>query len=593
MVKTGLNKHTASTNMATAKTAGIFIVQVLFLFTLFSGAIAQAANITVSTSRNPVALDDSFHLVYEADSNVDDDPDFSPVYEYFDVLSSSQSTNMRSINGNWSLQKTWDLTVIAKDVGKFTIAPVKFGKDISPAIQVTVSNSSSPNSVTPDGQSSIPAKIFLESSVDKKSGWVQSQFIYTIRLLRTVSIANASITEPVSSDADAIIKLINEDNYQTTRNGIRYDVFERSYAIFPQKSGSLKIEPVTFEGRVNAQQPRTIFDQFRMSGQTKRLRSKQIELNVKAAPENINLQNWLPASDVQLVEEWSADIQNLTAGEPVTRTIMIAAEGLTGVQLPDLPFDDITGLKQYADKAIVEDKQIDAGITGYKQVKVALIPAGAGSYTLPEIKLPWWNTRTGKEEIAILPQVTLTVTGVANTPAPVVQSITPQPPQVAQPAEKPVAAVSEAVPGEAYWKWLTLFFAIAWLLTLLALFNKSRSQQKLAKNHINKSHPPVKTEAARVIKQAQNNNAEKTRQALIDWARASYNNPDITNLSQIADTCSSALQQEIRQLNESLYSMDRQSWQGKTFIQAFKDEQRNKTNKSVDNSPVLKPLYNK
>ena len=222
----------------------------LFLSALISTTV-QAADITVSTSRNPVTLDDSFHLIYKVNSgffggDVDDDPDFSPIDKDFDILSSSQSMNSSYINGTWKKTRVWQLTVIAKDIGKFTIPPINFGKDISPAIQITIINSTSPNSVSPKGQATIPAKIFLESSIENKNGWVQSQFIYTVRLLRTVSIASASISEPVTSDPDAIIKKLSEDNYQTTRSGIRYDVFERSYAIFPQKSGQLKINPVTF-----------------------------------------------------------------------------------------------------------------------------------------------------------------------------------------------------------------------------------------------------------------------------------------------------------------------------------------------------------
>ena len=364
----------------------------VFISSLFISNVVQAANITVTTSRNLVTLDDSFYLTYKVNSgffggDVDDDPDFSPLDKNFDILSSSQSVNSSYINGTWKKTRVWQLTLIAKEVGKFTVPPINFGKDISPAIQITITNSTSPNSVSPEGQATIPAKIFLESSIDNKTGWVQSQFIYTIRLLRTVSIASASLTEPVSNDPDAIIKKLSEDNYQTTRNGIRYEVIERRYAIFPQKSGQLKINPVTFEGRVNPTQPRTIFDQFRMSGQLKRLRSKAVTTTVKAAPATINLQDWLPAGELQLIEEWSDDIQNIKTGDPVTRTITIAALGLTAVQLPDLSFEEIDGLKQYPDKPVVEDRPEKSGITGLKQIKVALIPTAAGTYTLPEIKL--------------------------------------------------------------------------------------------------------------------------------------------------------------------------------------------------------------
>ena len=572
------------------------ILRTLLLFSLFASAAAQAANITVTTSRNPVALDDSFHLIYEADSSVDDDPDFSPIYKDFDVLNSSQSTNMRSINGNWSMKKTWDLAVIAKTVGKFTIPPIAFGKDTSPAIQVTVTNSSSPNSVSPDGQSTIPAKIFLESSIDKKTGWVQSQIIYTVRLLRTVSIASASITDPVTNDPDAIIHKIAEDNYQTTRNGIRYEVFERRYAIYPQKSGQLKINPVMFEGRVNAQQPMTIFDQFRMSGQLKRLRSKAISATIKAAPGSINLQDWLPASEVQLLEEWSDDIQNIKTGDPITRTITIAAEGLTAVQLPDLKFEEIDGLKLYPDKAITEDRPSSSGITGLKQIKVAIIPTAAGSYTLPEIELQWWNTKTNSSERAIIPEKVLTTTGsattsnIVTTPALIQTQSTDQEPAVI--GEQPPAPLTAMAAADPMWKYIALAFALAWLITLLLLFRRTRGSG--TSDLPAKTSPaklPVKPAIAAVQKHAANNDAVHTREALIEWARAAYQYEHINNLSQISERCSPQLGQSIRQLNESLYSKDHLGWSGKDLLSQFKQEQVLLGKHRNKHSSTLKPLY--
>ena len=575
--------------------------QALLLLTALAcltfNAAALAANITVSTSRNPVALDDSFHLIYEADSSVDDDPDFSPIYKNFDVLSSSQSTNMRSVNGDWSLKKTWDLAVIAKDIGTFTIPPIRFGKDLSPAIQIKISNSSSPNSLAPkgQGQATVPASIFLESSVDTKTAWVQSQFIYTIRLLRTVSIANASLSEPVTSDPDAIIEKVSEDNYQTTRNGIQYEVFERRYAIFPQKSGALKIDPLTFEGRVNATQPRTIFDQFRMSGQLKRLRSKAVEIQVKANPASINLQDWFPASNFQLIEEWSEDIQNLKVGEPVTRTITIAAEGLTGVQLPDLKFDDIDGLKQYPDNSVIENRPGSEGITGLKQIKVALIPASAGTYLLPEIKLPWWNTKTNKEELATIPQAVLTITGQASQttmPAPTPGVSETPVSQAAAPTNNITPApLSPVVTNEPYWRWLALFFAFAWLATLIVFSRRSSADNRQGKKDKQTASMSVKAAIAAVEKSAKKNDANRTNESLIRWARLLYHDDTITNLTQITEHCGRQLAQQIRLLNESMYSSEKHTWRGKGLLLAFNIEQTLKDQKTKAQSSTLKPLY--
>jgi len=581
------------------------LLRMIVLLVLFAGyqQLAEAANITVKTSRNPVALDDSFHLIYEADSSVDD-PDFSPIYQHFDVLSSSQSTNMRSINGNWSLKKSWDLTVIAKQAGSVTLPPIQFGKDISPSIKITVTSSSSPNSTSPDGQASIPAKIFLESTLDKKQGWVQEQFIYTTRLLRTVTIAGASLSDPRVSDQDAIVQLIGEDSYQTTRNGIRYEVYERRYAIFPQNSGKLTISPMRFEGRVNATQPRTIFDQFRMSGQLKRLHSNAVEAEVKPVPGNIPLQDWLPAKNVQLIEEWSDDIQNLTAGEPVTRTVTLSAEGLSGIQLGDLDFPDTDGLKMYPDKAIDEDRISSDGITGSKTFKVAIIPTRAGRYTLPGISLSWWNTDTNKTEQVSIPERRLSVLaapGGQQTPTPV-----PQPPAAVSTPISQQASDSDArqqagdvvVQVDDRWRFASFALAAAWLTTLLLLI---REKFRSSSNH---QKTVTLSQLDREVRKAiRNKDADATRTALIAWAKRFYDDASILNLSHINTHCSTRLAEQIRLLSQALYAdhtADHRAgqgddWHSAALLQAFEDENRNGPAtvdaSGSDHKPALKPLY--
>lgn len=551
-------------------------------------SITYAANITVKSSRNPIALDDSFHLIYEADSNVDGEPNFNPIYQHFDVLSSSQSTNMRSINGSWSLQKTWDLSVIAKDIGVITVPAISFGSDISPSIRITVQNSSSSNSATSNGQSTVPAKIFLESSIDKKQGWVQSQFIYTIRLLRTVSITGASIDKPTLSDPDAIIHQLTEDNYQTSRNGIRYEVFERHYAIYPQKSGKIKINPSRFEGRINSTQSRSLFDQFRMIGQTKRLHSDAITLDVQAAPSTINLQDWLPSSSVSIYQDWSDDIKNIKTGEPITRTITIAAEGLTAIQLPDLSFNDIDNLKQYPDKAVTEDKPDSNGITGLKQFKVALIPAQAGSYTLPRIKLQWWNTKTNKKEYTEIPEVVLTSIGQGNVAQtlPTISITTQQEAKSTEDPEKTVTIVRDE--SQTHWKWLTFIFATAWLITLILLLKKTKANHTVITK---KTSASTKNLSSQIIKHAKQNNSHDVKSALIEWAKVFYHNNSLTNLSQITNLCSEPLKTEIRQLNHILYSDNKENWRGDNLLKAFISEQANSKMKPKKNASTLKPLY--
>jgi hypothetical protein len=600
LLKSSIEKSGVTFSRSSALTVGLLI------YLIFYCTVLQAANITVHSSRNPVAIDDSFHLIYEADGNVDDEPDFSPLSQDFDVLSSSQSTNMRLINGNYSLKKSWDLSVIAKQTGTFTIPSVKFGNDLSPAIQVTVHentatnnlapNSQSPNSSSPNNQGTIPAAIFLENSLDKKETWVQAQLIYTIRLLRNVSVIGGSLTEaPETNDPDAIIHKISEDSYQTTRDNIRYDVFERRYAIFPQKSGTLKIHPMTFEGRINARQSRSLFDQFRMSGQLKRLRSKTLEATVNAAPLSINLQDWLPANDIQLVEEWSDDIQQIKTGEPITRTITIIADGLSGLQLPDLDIEEINNIKQYPDKPVVEDRKSTStkGITGMKQIKIAMIPASAGNYTLPEIKLSWWNTTSNKKETAVIPEKKITVTGSATSTAIPAQPATPSNVPNVSLTEKKLDDFSPQKENNGnLWQWLSLFFAIAWLITLFLFFKKSKPEKAIP-SPINKKTKSAKLLASTVIKHAQNNEAKQTKNTLIQWAKIFFEDDKLNNLTQIAQRCQSELSNEITQLNKILYSPEHASWNGSKLLTAFKRQQAHTKQQLKNETTALKPLYQK
>jgi len=568
----------------------------LVMFTTLSAISSQsfAVNITVKTSHNPVALDDSFHLVYEADSSVDDDPDFSPLEKYFDILNSSQSTNMRLINGQYSLKKSWDLVLIGRDIGNFTVPSISFGKDKSPSIRISITNSVTPNSTLPNGQATIPAKIFLESSIDKKAVRVQEQNIYSVRVLRTVGITGASLSEPKTSDADAIIQRLGEDsNYQTSRNGIRYDVIERRYVIYPQHSGRLTIKPVTFEGRVNATQPRTIFDQFRMSGQLKRLHSPAVHLNVKPKPANIHTRDWLPASQLKLVDDWSEDVNHVKTGEPVTRTVTIVAEGQTGALLPDLSFDDISNLKQYPDKAITTDQTKTNGITGAKQIKIALIPAQPGDYVLPEIKLPWWNTRTHKAEIATLPAITLHVTGAASLPP---QPATPaQTPPLITMNTPPAVTTGATMAENNFWKWLSIALATGWIITLFFIFF-TRGTQKQQAVKTGKAAPSLAPLEKTVLKACKQNQPEAIKNALLAWAQAHWPEEHISNLSRLAQHGTPELKQEIEALNQALYDPAIQhsglpathtKALATAFIQ-FKTEQK-KRKKQGD--PVLEPLY--
>jgi hypothetical protein len=550
-----------------------------------------AANITVRVSHDPVSMDESFHLIYEADSSVDDDPDFSVLTKDFEILSSSQSTNMRMINGNWSLKKSWDLTLISKEAGVFTIPPIPFGKDKSPSLRVTVKPSGSQN-IPDTGTSSSINPLFVDVKTDTKSTWVQSEIIYTVKLFSTLRISRLLADAVETSDPDAIITpLGNGSSYETSINGVRYAVYEMRYAIYPQHSGKLTIKPFQFEGRIADTRSQSLFDQFMLPGKLKRIRSKSTSVNVKARPANIAAAAWLPAEQLTATDEWSEDINQLRTGEPVTRTITLTAIGQTAEQLPDITLADIPDLKQYPDKPILENDIKHDGVTGSRQIKIAIIPTQAGKYIIPEVRIPWFDTRTGKQNVISLPEVAIAATGKANT-------IPVQLPEiVTAPVQQPVITQQKTETGPlevknaGYWPWISLALAIGWIVTTVLYFRgndrKRSSPESIPAPSITPLEKAVENACASGI-------AQNTKDALIAWALVLWPDHSVTSLSEIAQrvkTVAPELSLQVESLNSSLYSPHSQSWDHRALQRAFSKYKPNAGGKQKNEAPVMQPLY--
>ena len=457
------------------------ISALLCIFAIGFASSAQAANITAKLSRNPVLLDESFHLIFEADGNVDD-PDFSALTQNFDILNSSQSTNMRSINGDWSLKKSWDLALISKQAGIFTIPPIPFGSDMSPSLRITVKHSDPQKAPQKPGDPG--ANIYIEVETDVNQAWVQSQIVYTIRLFSNIPVGRPTLSEPETDNPDTIFfKLGEVNNYEAFRNGERFAVSELKFAAFAQHSGELTFKPVLFEGLISSGKPRSLFDSLTQRGTVKRLRSKPVSVKINPIPAKQNINQWLPASQITLVEEWSDDITQLSAGEPVTRTLTLIAKGLTAEQLPEIKFADIKGLKQYPDQASLQNENTSEGVTGTRIMKIALIPGARGEYRLPALNIPWWNTQTGKAETATLPESVLRVSGVAN----ILSNPAPQQAPMTTPSQTQPATAAKLIVKDQQadlWRWLSLALGIGWLLTIIALLrsraNPARPASKVA-----------------------------------------------------------------------------------------------------------------
>ena len=395
-----------------------------------------------------------------------------------------------------------------------------------------------------------------------------------------------------TSDPDAIVtSLGNGSSYETTIKGVRYAVYELRYAIYPQHSGKLTIKPFQFEGRIADTRSQSLFDQFMLPGKLKRIRSRSTTINVKARPANIAPGDWLPAEQFTIADEWSEDINQLRTGEPVTRTITLTAVGQTAEQLPDVTLDDIADLKQYPDKAIVENGIKRDGVTGTRQLKIAMIPTLAGKYIIPEVTIPWWNTRTGKPEMTNLPEVTIEATGIANAVQIQPAEIVTTPVQQAEPAQQEIRTDPLEIRNAGYWPWISLALAIGWIVTTMLYFRSNNQKPSTA---VVKPLPSITPLEKAVENACASGIAENTKDALIAWAHIRWPDHTVSSLSEIAQRVKAEtpeLSAQIESLNSSLYSPHAQGWDQRALQKAFNTYKSNSGRKHKEEAPAMEPLY--
>ncbi len=565
------------------------IISLLFGI-IFLSSNSLAANITVEVDRDPVSIDESFKIFFFADDRITDTPDFSPLQQDFEILSRTQSSSMKYINGNLSKKTRWNLGVMAKRSGKLTIPSIAIGNDRSPSMSITVNKSSSTNNAD-----SHNAEIFIEVDVTPGTLYVQQQTIYSVRFFRAVNINAAGMSEPSISGAEIVIEKLGDDSsYETYRNGRRYVVIERKYALFPQQSGSITIEPITLDAQVTVTTP-GVFDPFAQNTSTRRLKSNSISLDVKPIPDSIHSNAWLPASDLKITENWSQQPPVFIVGEPITRTLTLKADGLTAAQLPSLSMADTPAFKSYPDQPRLNNKRGSRGISGTRQEKIALIPTQAGQLSLPEIQVNWWNINSDTLETATLPARTVQVQPgqSSQTPEPTTAITQPEPATITTPTTPATPQTVTVVKEESgIYSTLSILLGLGWLITAIAWIISKRNHKRINNNTRQTTKMQHTTASLKAVKKAcLSNNPQQSKIELLNWAKDHWPEDPPASIGEIGTRLDQATQIEIEQLNQALYGSDSNNWQGNDLWQQLSAAAKTTTKRQNKQKDVLEPLY--
>ena len=543
------------------------------------------AEITVKVDRDPVLVDESFNIVFESDQNIDAEPDFSPLNKSFTILNRSNRTSSKYINGKSSYSQMWILSVISNKSGTLDIPSIRFGNESTKPLSVNVvASATATNNKTKDD-------IFIEIDINTKQPYVQAQVIYTVKLYRAVVTNNASLSEPELTGGQAIVNKLGEDSsFETQRNGKRYVVIQRQYVIFPQSSGNLKIEPLIFQGQTGGAGSFFSFDPFGPQPKSIVKRSERVELDVQPIPDFFTGDTWLPANQLTIQEQWSVDPSSLKQGEATTRTLTLTANGLAASNLPAIKSHLPAELKQYPDQPEFEEKNNANGYIGIRRDKMAIIPTEGGDYTLPAIKIPWWNTDTDQMEIAELPERLIHAKDDAAIQTVKKQAVAADeiPSNTSENKEQSGITTIDSMAEAPIWKWASLLLLVLWLVTLFILWRIKRVS--VVENNKPDKKPSIQRHIKKIQQTCKSNDPESTKQALLEWANSLWSEKRINNINAIKEYCDEDFKNKIDYLNNCLYVKKSSEWDGIVFLKSFESQSFEKK-KSTAAPGKLEPLY--
>lgn len=525
------------------------------------------------TVKGSMEIDINLGNLFDFDMSSLPKPDIEKVEPDFEILAQNQQYSIRTVNSQMVGEITWTYQLAPKTTGELTIPALTFKGAESRPVTVEVVDGSPPDQAAPGRDS------FIELSADKDELYVQEQLILTVRLFFRGNLIRGELSEPTHPHV-IIESLGRQQEFSRYRDGVRYRVVERRYALFPQRPGTLKLPPVQFEGQARD-----------ASGSLRFLRDSEelFEVPIKDVPPQFSGKTWLPATGLAIEDSGFPPSLEVATGENITREIKLTAAGLPAEALPPLPDAVPSGLRSYPEEPERQTETTPAGLTSSLNQSVALVPVEAGEMTLPAIRIHWWDTEADRERFAVIPEKTLTV----KDPNAIAAGEQPPEAGIESAAEPDVSATATSVKtasaATGLWQWLSLVLGLLWAGTLWAWW-WSRKSKTVTPVSTDNRHEDAAFD--RLIEAVRDGKAV-TSELLVEWANLHATGHGFRSAADVVDHFGDeTLATELRRLQARLFAPghENDTWDGRPLARAL--EQVRKRRPSRINAG-LPPLYPK
>lgn len=513
-----------------ALAVGCRIGLVLWLALLAVPATAQPVHAFLD--RSTIYNGESLLLTIEADvGGASVDLDVSPLTRDFQILSSSRRQYAITGSGRARERFRWLVELAPRHPGQLEL----------PALSITPRLATKPLTVTvlalPSGARE-DRDVLIETTALPHNPYVQSQVRYRERVLLAAGVRLSDSQFNRSAPLrDAVLEPLGDFHESVThRHGREYRVYQREFALIPQHSGTLVIPSLELHARVLSRNAGTTRGSQTGAGRLLTVRSAPLRLTVRPRPTQASRGNWLPSPALKLTEAWAQQPPRFQVGQPIGRKLSIEARGLEATQLPNIHLPAMAWARSYPEQTHTSTRHKNGWLIGRREQQLVIVPSQAGTFTLPAIRLPWWDTVDDRARVAELPARTVTV-----APAPTAAS--PNPTPTPSPGPPTVTAT-----GWLRYRLDAGLMALALVVLLAAWYERRRRAPWWRARQIFRSA-------------CRHNDPRAAARALLAWAALQWPDNSPRNLGELARRVPLAAG-DISQLEQVLYAADAPAWRG-------------------------------
>ncbi len=373
--------------------------KMLFCFVCFWTLSCGA--VTAKLNHSVVQPGESVELIF-SDNKPIDAIDLSPLNKNFMLGGQSQGQSSQYINGVGSTTYQKSIILFPLKEGTIQIPALTVGSEQTAPLTLTIQKE---GKNAPSSDLHLPK---LTAQLSNNAPYIGQSFFYILRLSDQEELAEAELLPNFPEG----LKLTSiEPDTEKVENGKVF--LERRYLMKTEKAGLMEILPALLNGMVlykknqkfhaqgifsilNASE---IMDAFSTGTKPIQIISNPVSLEVKEKPSDWEGW-WLPTTGADLKVAYQIP-ENLKAGDTFKATFTLTAQD---VDSHDLPVPKLANHPQFRYYPQPEERALSpvnqGHFQGSVQITYEIMPLEEGNLILPEVSIPWFNTRLGKKEIA-------------------------------------------------------------------------------------------------------------------------------------------------------------------------------------------------